>query len=330
MNNSKFDVLSALILSGEATEKQKAEFEEILKSSKEHQIAYEKLKEVWQTHLWKNNEAYQDQANTLWRRYQAQRQFYKPWNWQNSFFKAAAVILVIWLAFYLTNQSKPHPEQEEIVAINEIIKETNFGEKLRTRLPDGTMVHLNSGSQLFFPEKFTDSIRLVQLIGEGYFDVFEDKARPFTVKTATMTITALGTSFGVNAYDANFIDQVALVSGKLLIRNNMNEEIRLDSGQALTLTRKDFSFSTSAIDYLSMIAWKDGVLNFNNNSFDEIVKTLELNYGVHFIMNGSISIRNAYTGTFRNESLDNVLKVLSFSMNFKYMINGKEVLIESN
>lgn len=328
MNSSRFDVLAALILSGEATEKEQIEFEAILDSSKEKQIAFQKIKRVWNTDLMNEEDVYQKQNKDLWQKYQLERRSagkrvpYTPF-----IMVAAAVALLIISVFIFTQLNS---QQSKPAVVKEIVKETNPGEKLKTMLPDGTMVYLNSGSRLSYPERFADSTRVVGLMGEGYFEVAEDKARPFTVKTLSMDITALGTAFSVNVATNNILDHVALVSGKLLITNVKNQKIKIDSGYTVTLAREDYSFLKSEIDHLKEVAWKDGVLHFGNNSFFEIVKTLELNYGVKFILDQrSNKINNTYTGTFKNESLDNVLKILSFSMNFKYEINGKKVLIKA-
>ncbi len=334
MNVKRFDVLAALVLSGEATEEQRREFEGMMRSSSEHQVAFEKLKRVWHTDLKLDDRSYEQQREGLWRRYQMQQR----WRGRVSIslpavYKVAAVILLLFAAgiiFYVNNTaSRSISDLGTQVVRSEVVKETRAGEKLKTRLPDGTGVYLNAGSRLVFPEHFPDSARVVYLVGEGYFDVVEDSKRPFTVRTESMDITALGTAFGVNAYNKNVQDRVALVSGKLLIRNIKNEEIRIDSGQTITMSRGDYSFSKSSLDYVSQVAWKDGVLHFENNTLSEVLYALELNYGVRFTINSELnSIKEVYTGTFKNESLENILKVLSFSMDFNYEMNGKEVLIE--
>lgn len=331
MDNSKFDSLVALILTGKATEIQKIEFEEILKTSKEKQIAFEKLKRIWRTNINERDFGYHQQREDLWLKFQSQRKSKSNWISQAVIYKIAASFIIILAFGYSIFFLNPEviTEQEHSVAAT-VTKETKPGEKLKTWLPDGTVVILNSGSKLSYPENFTDSLRLVHLTGEGYFEIAKDINRPFTVKIQSMEITALGTEFGVNAYDNNLNDQVALVSGKLLIRNNENEEVRIDSGQALSLSRVDFSLSMSDIDYVAQVGWKDGLLYFSNSSIDEIIRTLEMNYGVQFLFDKQLNtIRDAYTGTFKNESLENVMKVLSFSLNFKYDINGKTVIIET-
>lgn len=329
-NKSIFDVLAALILSGEASDKQKIAFKEILESSKEKQLAFEKLKCIWEAELWKRGKTSQRQQDYLWLKYKAELDNQRKTR-RSYFYKVAAVIILAFgLTFYFLN-TQSEIDQPQIYAAKEMVKETNPGERLKTQLPDGTIVHLNAGSRLLFPDPFSDSLRLVYLIGEGYFDVAPDKSRPFTVRVKSMDITALGTAFGVNAYTQNSNDFVSLVSGKLLIRNIKNQEMNVEPGETVTLSRLNYSFSKSEIDYLSQIAWKDGILHFNNNSFEEIKQILELSYGVRFTFDGQMkTIQDVYTGTFKNESLDNILQILSFSMDFKYEINGKKIMMKKN
>jgi len=336
MNDSKFDVLAALVLSGEATDQQKLEFEEMLRASRKNQMAFEKLKQVWDIDFADSKELYHQRKQYLWARYQAERNLQKNNGLRKGrFMKVAATILLLLSAsfvfywFYL--QDSGYFREQANTNERIIIKSTNSGEKLRTRLPDGTGVYLNAGSQLTYSEHFSDSDRVVQLTGEGYFDVAEDKERPFTVRVQTMDITALGTSFSVNAYSKNVQDQVALVSGKLLIKSIKNEQIRIKGGQTITLSRDSFQLTKSDLDYLTQIAWKDGLLYFDNNSFNEIIDILELNYGVEFTVDKNLNLASGnYTGSFKNESLENLLNVISFSMNFNYEIYGKKVLIKNS
>lgn len=331
MNSSRFDMLTALVLSGEANEEEMVEFEAMLSTSIEKQIVFEKVARIWNVDLLNKGDSYHKQRADLWRKYQLERLATRKNMQHNPIFRVAvAIVLLIAAGFIFNRFHKSDLEQETVAAAKEIIKETKPGEKLKTMLPDGTIVYLNAGSRLIYPSFFDDSSRVVRLTGEGYFEIAEDKSKPFTVKTASMDITALGTAFCVNVSQNNISDLVALVSGKLLITNGNEEQIKIDSGYTVKLSREDYKFSKTEINYLTEVAWKDGSLHFDNSNFNEIVQTLELNYGVKFIMDQQLGkISDTYTGTFRNESLDNVLKVLSFSMNFNYIINGKNVLIKS-
>ncbi|MCD8178308.1 MAG: FecR family protein [Tannerellaceae bacterium] len=75
---------------------------------------------------------------------------------------------------------QPIPEpQIEIVKECHLI--TAAGSKGRFVLPDSTVVWLNGGSRLVYPEKFSELNRLVSIEGCGYFDVIPDEERPFIV-----------------------------------------------------------------------------------------------------------------------------------------------------
>ena len=60
---------------------------------------------------------------------------------------------------------------------------TSFGEKRQVTLPDGTLLVLNSCSQVRYPDRFVGDLREVELEGEGYFRVARNEKMPFIVRT---------------------------------------------------------------------------------------------------------------------------------------------------
>ena len=76
------------------------------------------------------------------------------------------------------------------------------GSKIEINLTDGTSVRLNSESSLKYKRKFNSESRIVNLSGEGYFQVVKGDY-PFTVNTQYGTVTVLGTKFNVLARNEN-------------------------------------------------------------------------------------------------------------------------------
>ena len=74
------------------------------------------------------------------------------------------------------------------------------GEKQVVTLPDSSIVILNSGSLLIYPEEFNAQDRQVYLTGEAIFDVAKDGLHPFKVKTPDFTVKVHGTLFNVSSY----------------------------------------------------------------------------------------------------------------------------------
>ena len=94
---------------------------------------------------------------------------------------------------------------------------TEYGERTSLTLADGTVVALNAGSSIVFPEQFTGEDRTVFLTGEANFDVAKDEKMRFIVKTKNMDITALGTKFCVEAYPDDHVTRATLVEGRVKV-----------------------------------------------------------------------------------------------------------------
>lgn len=71
------------------------------------------------------------------------------------------------------------------------------GKKSIVTLSDGTKIYLNAKSEIGYTSEFSNSIRLVSLKGEAFFEV-EKENRPFLIETHQTRIQVLGTSFNYN------------------------------------------------------------------------------------------------------------------------------------
>ena len=85
-----------------------------------------------------------------------------------------------------------------------------YGKRSNITLADGSKVWLNSGTQLDFPTTFTGSTREINVNGEIYIEVKENKDIPFIVNTNNMSINVYGTSFNVTAYENNSPNSASL------------------------------------------------------------------------------------------------------------------------
>lgn len=219
---------------------------------------------------------------------------------------------------------------QEIVDSNELVVKTNpAGQKLKVFLPDGSIVWLNSESSISYEKEFNIDYRNVTLHGEAYFEVNKDANRPFVVYSGSLSTTALGTAFNINAFDENNIT-VSLTSGRVNVETtNIEGEyagIIINAGEGVVFNAaNDSKIGVIKIDLNKVNRWKDGLLELNNASLTQTIEELERWYGVDiFCVNEPIHTWNA-NGLFDNEYLDNVLRSLSFSQNFEYEIIGKKV-----
>ena len=103
---------------------------------------------------------------------------------------------------------------------------TPAGGQYKVTLPEGTRVWLNAGSKLKYPVRFDDEERVVELEGEGYFEVrplpkslSEGEGlsnTPFIVKLRKGTkVEVKGTHFNINAYEDEKTIETVLLEGKV-------------------------------------------------------------------------------------------------------------------
>lgn len=250
------------------------------------------------------------------------------WIYMSQWTKVAAILIFVlffsllaqWYAYVPVHMDEPVVEETAMIA-----KRTLFGEKLNFKLPDGTSVWLNSGSGLIYPETFDSLSRTVTLLGEGYFEIVEDNARPFKVVSGDLTTVAIGTAFNINQLNEEKLC-ISLLNGKVKVENNLTEEnIILDPGQQLRyfpVTKKSSVGKFSAED---IMAWKEGVLRFSNASFWHVVNSLERWYGVKITVSGRPDNSWLLTGAYKNQNLDLVLERMAYIEAFEYSIKQKNV-----
>lgn len=247
---------------------------------------------------------------------------------------AAAIILVFTLSWAIYNYVSNPLQQQDNLQVEIITKSTTKGQKFTTFLEDGTKVKLNAESSLQYPATFSDNNRVVYLSGEAFFDVKKDAQRPFKVISGDISTTAVGTSFNINAYPADKKIVVSLATGKVKVtknpeRTNIDQEmdVILEPGTQAVYSVNDQHFNKQSFNIRNELAWKDGILNFQDASWTVINNKLERWYGIEIsLVNKPVSDK-LYTGSFNDESLDNVLESLSFSKNFSYRVDSQKVYV---
>ncbi|MBT29796.1 MAG: anti-sigma factor [Thalassobius sp.] len=245
----------------------------------------------------------------------------------NWLLNVAAILLTIvgityvyyWFEYSGERQSTEYVETQQILT-----KESPKGIKTTLTLRDGTTVKLNAGSKLHYPDKFTDSIRLVELEGEAFFDV-EKSDVPFIVKAGNLEAKVLGTSFNIqNNQEKN---EIALVTGKLQVSDQAGNRIMLVPSEMVTY-ETDGQILKSKFDIESKMAWTKGILFFKDADGKEIFERLENWYGVEFLVDEKFRFSGKYSGTFKNESLHNVLEGIATTSGFHFEIKDKYVIVK--
>jgi transmembrane sensor len=200
-------------------------------------------------------------------------------------------------------------------------------------LPDGTRVWLNTQSKLKYPPEF-GATREVELQGEAFFDVAEDKRHPFIVKAAGINVRVLGTAFNVKSYPGDPAVTTTLVRGKVSIKKERDQQddraIELKPNQQALFFHASKEITLTGVDAARYTSWTDGSLVFDDEPVADVFKRLERWYGVLVHVDDGVDTTCKLTARIDKESLKETLELLQSITGIRYRISGNEVFIEGN
>ncbi len=221
-----------------------------------------------------------------------------------------------------------YPEQVATGKTEYNVLEVPRGGEYTVTLSDGTVVHLNSGSELRYPVAFGAERREVFLSGEGYFEVVKDSVRPFFVNADKLKIRVYGTSFNVNTYDLENI-QTVLVEGKIGIQTmNMNTEYMVKPGQLALYNQEKGTMEILNVDVLPYVAWKDHEFMFDDESLEKIMNRLSLWYDVDVFFQTASLKQLHFTGHLgRYDDISHILDAISGVTQVKFSVKGRTIIV---
>lgn len=200
---------------------------------------------------------------------------------------------------------------------------TPKGRQFKITLPDGTGVWLNAASSISYPTAFTGNERKVTVTGEVYFEVVKNPRMPFKVSVNNKAeVEVLGTHFNVNAYSNESAVKTTLLEGSVKVRYN-NTVILKPGQQAIG----DSQLTIANADVEQVMAWKNGLFNFEGASFKEIMQQLERWYNIEVVYEKGIPDIEFEGKMTRDVPLNDLLKMLERS-DIHFRIEGQKLLVQ--
>lgn len=312
MEKEYIENLITRYLNGICLPEEQQELKLWIEESPENRNEYLALKDVWDiaqqpkistedqlTLFYKNQLEKTKKSRMLWIRYSS----------------AVAAILVIGLVFSVLVQ-----QEKKVQPANLQVFSVPLGSRSKVLLADGTIVNLNSGSELKYSSNFSGNNRVVSLSGEAFFQVKSDAVHPFVVKTTNFDVKVTGTKFNVCTYDENSYSSATMAEGKIELKiDGSKQNFEIKPGEKFELDRETRKYSLESADIESEIAWKDGEFIFRDIPFPELVKRLERWYDVKLNYSDNGLQSYAYTGRFKNqETIWQVLDALRLTSPIDY------------
>jgi transmembrane sensor len=205
-----------------------------------------------------------------------------------------------------------------------VVSAQRGGGHLTTVLSDGTKVWLNAASSLRFPVSFYGNERRVELTGEAYFEVAKNSTMPFIVTAKGAETKVLGTHFNVNAYPDEVFSSTTLLEGSVQVNYKSKSTLLFPGQEAIMPANGGITVSQPDLDVI--MAWKEGMFQFNKTRLEDVMRQLSRWYDVDISYEG-LPAQKEFGGTvMKDQSLATVLKGLEKS-NVHFRIEGRKIIV---
>ncbi len=237
--------------------------------------------------------------------------------WMRPWMKIAASLLLVLATGYLTLQLM-HRKQ---------IVDTGYGEKRTVTLPDHSVVILNANSSLHYANSWdTSAPREVWIEGEAFFDVAHINTdtqhihphERFIVHSKGITIEVLGTSFNVKSRHGK--TNIGLVTGKIKVNSTGKHDrpaIVMLPGDYIEYGGESLLRNQKLERPEKLKDWTRKEIIFTNAALEEIIETLQDNYGYTVDTKDENIRRMKIEGEINVANVDELLTVISTTLNVK-------------
>lgn len=267
--------------------------------------------------------------------------------WRSSSFRmaaAAVVFLMLGFVYYKFNagnsDSPVKGVSRDVFASLTKVRNSTDG-KQGIRLADGSQVTLEPGATLYFPKSFDSKNRTVYLVGNGFFEIAKNPAKPFLVFSEQIVTKVLGTSFTIKKEVASENIEVAVVTGKVIVERAQgskpdflarNGGVILTPNEKVTYSSESDKYVTGIVDHPVMIEESQdfkgaGSFIFEESALKDVIGKLEKAYGVQITIVNQTILNCPITADLSQSSLFSKLEVINALLNTKFEIVETSIIL---
>lgn len=207
---------------------------------------------------------------------------------------------------------------------------TPRGGQYQIVLSDGSKVWLNSASTLHFPVFFQDDNRKVTLVGEAYFEIAQNKEKPFLVVVDEIEVQVLGTHFNVNAYNDEGAIKTTLLEGKVKVKSGQSNKTIIPGQQASVVMKNGTTgISVQDVDVNAVIAWKNGRFIFKGDDIYSVMRQLGRWYDANVTYEENVT-NEQFVGVInrsRFDSIPDILEMLEKTGAVSFSVQGNNIKV---
>ena len=184
----------------------------------------------------------------------------------------------------------------------ELAVSSKYGERIEFTLPDGSTVVLNGNSRIRYSDWADNEDRHVWLEGEAFFAVrhTENHNRFIVNGPDSVNVQVLGTQFSVNNRSGE--TNVILREGKVRLEK-ASQAIIMKPNEMVSYSRSARQFRKKDINADQQISWKDNVLIFQDETFQEIAVRLKASHNINIIFRNAEHANEVFNGSIPGDSV---------------------------
>ena len=241
----------------------------------------------------------------------------------NGFYRVAAILI---LALSVTLGALKVLDRPQSV-VTYVEKMSAKGETKSLLLADGTKVILNSDTKLIIPSNFNKEERIIEMEGEGFFDVTPNPDKPFIIRSGEARVKVLGTSFDFKSYKEDEFIKLTVSTGKVRV-NVADQDLQLavSPNEHLSINKIDGNVRKESIEENNYIKWIHGSLYFNKEPIREVIKTINRTYNRKVILQCK-NCDYRITGTHDNKSIEAVIEAICFTTGLRSKREGGNIIL---
>ena len=193
---------------------------------------------------------------------------------------------------------------------------TKLGEIRRVPLNDGTVMTINSGSEIkVHMAKRAREVEITQ--GEAWFEVAKDANRPFVVAAGKAKVQAIGTAFSVRKRDRGV--EVLVTEGVVETWSDDvdAQRLRVTAGQRAFVGDQSMvhfeAMRTSSVD--RALAWREGMIDLNGTTLGDAAEEFNRYNDRKIVISDPSMVGEQFDGLFRIEDPEGFAMAVRSALN---------------
>ncbi len=319
------DNLIGKVLAGEATPEEQRLLEVWLQKDKENPHYFHQLKAIFEK-AGAHQVQLQFDTDAAWAKVRSKlhtsddnvRSLWPPVQTKPLLRMAAGVVFILGAGFFAYQWRTLSPEPLAITAD----KTT-----LQHKLPDGTTAFLNRKSTISYSYRPSEKARRVTLKGEAFFEIKHQDEQSFVIEAEDVLVKDIGTSFNVKAFPDSDTVEVAVQTGEVQIYTLSDVGLHLNAGEAGIYNRRLHEFSRLVKADTNVLAYKTGILSFNNTYLKVVIESINEVYDSKIKLDNTALNTCRLTANFHGDSLDTIVEIIAETLKLTVTRKNNEIIL---